>query len=180
MWRRAGLLRPWMSYPFSSSTASACQRVVCQHLNMATGRLAQWLERLLHTQEVRGSSPRPPTTIGRRALNWPAHVRWLGVRLKRPSVHVWNAEVAERQTRYVQDVVPARVCGFKSLLRHQFSAPELIDWLTGQSIYILRGSGDGCTRDGTALRPWGGTGLIRGWLPVTLRTGIRLPAGASS
>ena len=25
------------------------------------GRLAQWLERLLHTQEVRGSTPRPPT-----------------------------------------------------------------------------------------------------------------------
>ena len=30
-----------------------------------------------------------------------------------------SAEVAERQTRYVQDVVPVRVCGFKSLLRHQ-------------------------------------------------------------
>jgi pentatricopeptide repeat protein len=26
------------------------------------GRLAQWLERLLHTQEVTGSSPVPPTT----------------------------------------------------------------------------------------------------------------------
>ena len=25
------------------------------------GRLAQWLERLLHTQEVTGSSPVPPT-----------------------------------------------------------------------------------------------------------------------
>ena len=35
-----------------------------------------------------------------------------------------RAEVAERQTRYVQDVVPARVCGFKSLLRHHTSIIE--------------------------------------------------------
>ena len=40
------------------------------------GRLAQWLERLLHTQEVTGSSPVLP-----------------------------RAEVAEWQTRYVQGVV---------------------------------------------------------------------------
>ena len=31
------------------------------------------------------------------------------------------AEVAEWQTRYVQDVVSERVCGFKSLLRHHLS-----------------------------------------------------------
>lgn len=30
-----------------------------------------------------------------------------------------HAEVAERQTRYVQDVVSARACEFKSHLRHQ-------------------------------------------------------------
>ena len=36
-----------------------------------------------------------------------------------------SAEVAERQTRYVQDVVPLRVCGFKSLLRHHLSKPSL-------------------------------------------------------
>ena len=30
-----------------------------------------------------------------------------------------SAEVAERKTRYVQGVVSLRMCGFKSLLRHQ-------------------------------------------------------------
>ena len=30
-----------------------------------------------------------------------------------------SAEVAEWQTRYVQGVVSARTCGFKSHLRHQ-------------------------------------------------------------
>ena len=30
-----------------------------------------------------------------------------------------HAEVAEWQTRYVQDVVSFRMCGFKSHLRHQ-------------------------------------------------------------
>ena len=65
------------------------------------GRLAQWLERSPHTREVRGSNPRLPTTD-------------FGV----PGPRRNCAEVAERQTRYVQDVVPLRVCGFKSLLRH--------------------------------------------------------------
>ena len=31
------------------------------------GRLAQWLERLLHTQEVTGSNPVPPTIDARRS-----------------------------------------------------------------------------------------------------------------
>ncbi len=53
------------------------------------GRLAQRLERLLHTQEATGSNPVLP-----------------------------RAEVAEWQTRYVQDVVSFRMCGFKSHLRH--------------------------------------------------------------
>ena len=32
------------------------------------GRLAQWLERLLHTQEVGGSTPPPPTTFDGNAV----------------------------------------------------------------------------------------------------------------
>ena len=32
-----------------------------------------------------------------------------------------QAEVAERQTRYVQGVVSARACGFKSRPRHQYN-----------------------------------------------------------
>jgi hypothetical protein len=35
---------------------------VCGQAKHNFGRLAQWLERLLHTQEVTGSSPVPPTT----------------------------------------------------------------------------------------------------------------------
>jgi hypothetical protein len=54
-------------------------------------------ERLLHTQEVAGSNPAPPTIV----IYWD------------------SAEVAEWQTRYVQGVVSARTCGFKSHLRHQ-------------------------------------------------------------
>ena len=39
-----------------------------------------------------------------------------------------NAEVAERQTRYVQGVVSARACEFKSHLRHQSTAP-VAQWI---------------------------------------------------
>jgi hypothetical protein len=42
-----------------------CQGFIC------LGRLAQWLERLLHTQEVRGSTPRPPTiNLGTKLGYW--------------------------------------------------------------------------------------------------------------
>ncbi len=47
------------------------------------------------------------------------------------------AEVAERQTRYVQGVVPARACGFKSLLRHHNIDNESIDWRVRQSIWSV-------------------------------------------
>jgi hypothetical protein len=52
---------------------------------------------MLHTQELPGSKPVP----------LPMVIRYDG------------AEVAEWQTRYVQGVVSARTCGFKSHLRHQ-------------------------------------------------------------
>ena len=43
-----------------------------------------------------------------------------GIRLPdRSLLECGYAEVAERQTRYVQGVVPLWVCGFKSHLRHQ-------------------------------------------------------------
>ena len=97
-----------------------------------SGRLAQWLERSLHTREVRGSSPRLPTreqSVFSHRLSCSNHNRGLTV---------WRltngcAEVAERQTRYVQGVVPARACGFKSLLRHHYNDTVKVDWLRGQS-----------------------------------------------
>ena len=61
------------------------------------GRLAQWLERLVHTEEVGGSTPPSPTMLS----------------------GIPRAEVAERQTRCVQGAVSLRMCGFKSLPRHQ-------------------------------------------------------------
>ncbi len=70
------------------------------------GRLAQWLERLVHTEEVGGSTPPSPTMQ-------------FGPSESRPSARLSRAEVAERQTRCVQGAVSLRMCGFKSLPRHQ-------------------------------------------------------------
>ena len=71
-----------------------------------SGRLAQWLERLVHTEEVGGSNP-PSPTIG------------LTPTLPAASLVVNLAEVAKWQTRCVQGAVSLRTCGFKSLPRHQ-------------------------------------------------------------
>ena len=70
------------------------------------GRLAQRLERLVHTEEVGGSNPPSPTI--------PAAARVFF------TTENHRAEVAKRQTRCVQGAVSFRTCGFKSLPRHHF------------------------------------------------------------
>ncbi len=42
-----------------------------------------------------------------------------------PPSNMSHAEVADRLTRYVQDVVPLRACGFKSLLRQNPTRKEI-------------------------------------------------------
>ena len=71
------------------------------------GRLAQRLERLVHTEEAGGSNPPSPT----RGLAPDALAPNLGADHR--------AEVAKRQTRCVQGAVSLWTCGFKSLPRHQ-------------------------------------------------------------
>ena len=65
------------------------------------GRLAQWLERLVHTEEAGGSNP-PSPTIGRLSGKPEVQPRW-----------------RNRKTRCVQGAVSLRMCGFKSHPRHQ-------------------------------------------------------------
>ena len=50
-----------------------------------------------------------------------------------------SAEVAERQTRCVQDAVPERACGFKSLLRHHHPGIQ-------SQVFRPRQTGAGFTR----------------------------------
>ena len=72
------------------------------------GRLAQMVRAL-------ASHARGP-----RFESWIAHHRSGGLRVHvNPPFANRCAEVAERKTRYVQGVVSLRMCGFKSLLRHQ-------------------------------------------------------------
>ncbi len=76
---------------------------------LGPGRLAQLVRAsVLHTEGQRFESSIAHQT------RWV--LRWISIR----------AEVAEWQTRYVQDVVSLRVCGFESLLRHQLTKWRLI------------------------------------------------------
>ena len=69
--------------------------------SVGEGRLAQWLERLVHTEEVGGSSPPSPTM-------WLGPCREYGRTpvLLAISPSLIQAEVAKRQTRCVQGAVP--------------------------------------------------------------------------
>ena len=60
-----------------------------------------------------------PGVVGADEGIWPARATRAFGSLTEVPLECGCAEVAERQTRYVQGVVPLWVCGFKSHLRHQ-------------------------------------------------------------
>ena len=92
-------------------------------------------------------------------------------RVQIPSSAPSRAEVAERQTRYVQGVVSARACGFKSHLRHHLSFPphatlsacgSLTDEQgrrAGWSLWFATEESPGSTERGVRRKPEGGFGL---------------------
>ncbi len=88
---------------------------IIEAVNGSLGRLAQWLERLVHTEEVGGSNPPSPTIQAARQV-------------PDRGANFQPAEVAKRQTRCVQGAVSLWTCGFKSLPRHHPYPVRAREW----------------------------------------------------